>query len=479
MKKLLKLFSWILLSFMILGIMIGYAAVADTLVVSGHVEYKEKPYEGIYISNVAVVSQSGATSTDFEYVKPTSLKTTVNATSRNATVTYEITVHNNTDITYWYLGVESFKTYGSNSLLGTSNGVFVATKDGSAQNSAAFDSSDWVPPQTTRVFYATYTYGSAAQGEVSLWLNFSFGLHMDAVHDGFAEVLNDKISPYGYNYLSALFDEAYEEDGRTVLGNVGEHKDEFANIFGSNPTINIDGEEKPVTIMIERRNVDGNASSGDAYSTGTLSGCEYTMYITVDALNSPTRQATVYAVSYTCGADGVWYQIGELYEGEANIVDYDKTDSTYDGAFDVSNWKATQSDYVVTDKISYKVGYEQGTEYDKLNTIDQLMSTKDQEFYNKVNNNSQDLLKPVCLILYSYRHNNGQYIESVNTDNIDKSGYVALKSAFDKIKPYCLIANGAQEVKVQNASSLTRAELIYLLEEIQTAYDYYLAVNPN
>ena len=452
---------------------------ADTLTVSGAVNYSEKPYEGIYISNVSVVSQSGATSMELEYIKPTNLQTTVNATSRNATVTYEITVHNNTDITYWFLGVDSFEKYGSNSLVGATNGIFVTTKDGAAQNSTAFDSSDWVPPQTTRVFYATYTYGSAAQGEMSLLLNFTFGLHMDSVHDGFLSVLNDKTSAYGYYYLSGLFDEKYKEDGSTVIGSVGDDAAALRNVFGSNLKINIDGEEKPVTLMVERKNVDGNASSGDSYSTGALAGCEYTVYITVDDLSSAGGQATVYAVSYTCGADGVWRQIGELYEGTSTVMDYDNSNNTHEGAFDVSTWRATQNDYTVTDKISYKVGYAQGTQYDKLNTLEELMSTKDQEFYNKVNNNSQDLLKPVCQTIYSYRHNGGSYIESVNTNNIEKPGFAALKAAFDKIKPYCLIANGAQEVKIQNANSLSRAELICMLEEIQHAYDYYCEVNNN
>ena len=268
------------------------------------------------------------------------------------------------------------------------------------------------------------------------------------------------------------------ESGSTVLGNVGADKAIFDNIFGANPTINIDGVDKPVTIMIERTDVDGK-STGDSYTgAGAPTGCEYTLYVTVDDLSSPGGQATVYAVSYTCGPDGYWYQIGELYEGKSTITDYDTTNGTYEGAFNVDTWRATQKDYTVTDDISYKVGYEQGTQYDKLNTIEELMSTTDQEFYNKVNNNSGKLLKPVCNILYTYTHMNGQYAENENYDNKFKQGYDALKTAFDKIKPYCLIANGAQEVKIQNANSLTRAELIQMLEEIQHTYDYYLEVNP-
>ena len=96
---------------------------------------------------------------------------------------------------------------------------------------------------------------------------------------------------------------------------------------------------------------------------------------------------------------------------------------------------------------------------------------------NAVNNNSSKLLLPVCNILYSYVHSNGKWIESMNSTNMFKDGYDSLFEAFGKIKPYCYIGNGAQEVKIQNANSLTRAELIQLLQEVQHAYDYYLSVN--
>ncbi len=457
----------------------GYASLNDELTVSGEGVAKA-PEPALYITSVAVVSQRGASSEGCSYILPTNLQTEVAVSSVGATVTYEITVYNDTDITYWYLGPTAYDKFGQNSLVGATNGVSLVSKDNENASSTVFDEKDWVPPQTSRTFYVTYTFGRVAQGSVSLLVNFNFGLHMDAVQDEVLNVLNDKISPNGYTYLSQVFDEVYAETGATVIGNMGEHQEVFDRIFGADLTVNVNGEERPVTIMIERKDVDGNASSGDNYSgSGAPVGCEYTIYITTDELSSPGGKATVYAVSYTCGSDDVWYQIGELYEGKSTVEDYDATDGEYDGAFDVDSWKAVEKTYVVTDKISYKVGCEQGTQYDKLSTLEEIMSAKDQEFYNKVNNNSGDLLKPVCQIVYSYRHNNGQYEESQNLANSGKEGYAVLKTVFDKIKPYCLIANGAQEVKVQNANSLTRAELIRMLEEIQHAYDYYKSVNPN
>ena len=137
--------------------------------------------------------------------------------------------------------------------------------------------------------------------------------------------------------------------------------------------------------------------------------------------------------------------------------------------------------YTVISGVSYMVGAgeNEGQPFDRCTTITELMSIRgDTEFYNKVNNNSANLLKPVCKIVYSYQHVNGKYVESINEANRYKDGYDQLKAAFDRLKPNCFINNGGFE-RLENATSLSRAELVYMLEDIQQAYDYYKAVNPN
>ena len=483
MKTWTKAMLGISLSLMCLFMCIGYATLSDNLSISGNASATPPPEpDGIYISKVEIFSSSGMSSdASTTIVLPTNLKTSVNALTRGASITYAITVNNKTDMTYWYLGTNIESKADSNNLINTTNGISITTKDSSSSSSTAFDKSDWVPPHTERTFYATYVFGSSAQGNITTLVNFSFGFQMESFSDGFLKVLNDKVSSYGYYYLAGAFDSNYAESGSTVVGNVGCDKEIFDNLFGSNLTVNINGTDLPVTILVERQNVDGKTATGDKYSGNTsLSGCEYTVYITVDDLSSPGSKATVYAVSYTCGADGTWYQIGELYEGTCTVKDYDSSNDTYEGAFNVDNWTASEKEYTVIPGVTYKVGYlYQGTEYDKYTTIEQLMSKFDQELYNKVNNNSQTLLKAVCTTLYSYKHNNGQYVESINSANSSNPGYAELKNAFDRLKPYCYIGNGAQEVKLQNANSLSRAELIQMLEAIQNTYDYYLAVNPS
>ena len=481
MKSWLKTTFLILLSFMFVFLCIGYAYLTDHLAIIGTVDVKPSEPEGIYISSVLINSYNGLNPTSNDIILPTNLKSSWQVNSKNASITYEITVHNKTNMTYWYLGTTYVSDVENNSLINKSGGIIVTAKDNASSNSTSFDTSDWVPPQTKRTFYVTYTFGSNAQGNVTTMINFSFGLNVSSVSDEFIKVLNDKISEYGYDYLSDAFDAQYKENGSTVIGNIGDDKKLFDTLFGSSITVNVDGQELPVTILVERSNVDGKTGTGDSYAgSGAPTGCEYTVYITFDNLNPPSSNtATVYAVSYTCASDGTWYMIGELYEGTCSVEDYDTSTEAIEGSFNVDSWRAVKKEYTVIDGVTYKVGYlNEGTEYDKYTTIEELMSKFDQELYNKVNNNSQNLLKAVCKTLYTYQHNNGRYDEYENSENIANPGYAELKRAFDRLKPYCYIGNGAQEVKLQNANSLSRAELIQMLEAIQMTYDYYLAVNP-
>jgi len=482
MKTWRKALFLISLSFMFALICIGYAIVTDNLTISGTADVKPPDPEGIYISHVAIHSYNCLSPTGEIIVLPTNLQSSYKVNSQNATITYQITVHNKTDMSYWYLGIEYVPETENNSIVNTTDGIIISTKDSLSSNSENFDNADWVPPQTERTFYATYTFGSNAQGNISTLINFSFGLNVSSLSDGLLKVLNDKVSEFGYNYLANAFDEQYKENGSTVIGNVGNDKEIFDNLFGSSITATINGEELPVTVMIERKDVDGKANTGDSYDgTNAIAGCEYTVYITTDILEeSGSGTATVYAVSYTCDANGNWYIIGELYEGKSTIEQYENSDYANDIAFDVDSWKAVKKTYTVISGVSYTVGADQneGQPFDRCTTIEELMSiTGDTEFYNKVNNNSGNLLKPVCKILYSYQNVNGKFVESINEENRYKEGYDQLKAAFDRLKPNCFINNGGFE-RLENATSLSRAELVYMLEDIQHAYDYYLAVNP-
>lgn len=468
MTRLNKAFAWILLSFMSFGIMAGYAAVSDTLNISGTASFKAQPYEGVYISDVSLVSTNGLTSVNYDYYKPTNMASVVRVASSGATITYKVTVHNNTDVTYWYIGPDWIDEFESNALIGFSGGITITTKDNLNDSGQTFDNDDWIPPDTKRDFYVTYSFGvgALAQGYVSSLINFKFGIRMDAVHDQFLTVLNDTSPNGGYEYLTQKFNEKFAETGEKVLANIGEEKEIFDTLFGPNLTINIDGDEVPVTVMIRRENVDGR-DTGDDYSGTSFAptGCEYTIYITVDPLDSPTGEAMVYAVSYSNGgvgySDNTWYQLGQLYKGTADIIDYDTSTGGMQGAFDIYSWIASPERYEVANGITYLVGQEQGDQYDKLKTLEEIMSTNDQDIFNDIDNNR--ILKNVYDIIN-------------NPANASKPGLLGLREAFYDAAPFYNIMNNGQEIKV--ARNCTRAEIIPYILNIQTALDYYNQVNP-
>ena len=469
----------ITLSVMCLFLSVGYAIVSENFVITGTASVDPPEPQGLYISKVSVHSASGVSSVKETIMLPTSLGLDLSVGSRNASVTLEVTVHNKTDMTYWYLGQDILRSYGSNSVINTTNGISITTRDGASSSSTSFDNNDWVPPETERTFYVTYVFGSSAQGNISTLVNFKFGLNIGSFSDGFLRVLNDNASEYGYDYLASAFDENYSANGSTVIANLGDDKEIFDNLFGSSITVNVDGNNVPVTVVVERKNVDGKANNGDSYDAQNgPTGCEYTVYITVDDLKNTSGKATVYAVSYTCGADGVWYMIGELYEGKCNVETYENSNNPSDVAFDVESWRAVYKEYSVIGNLSYKVAYSNGERPEQYDEIAELMGMPDQSFFNRINNFANSMLTNACHVLYTYRNNSGQQVESVNTQNIANPGYEALKTAFDRLKPYLILDNGATNVRLDyKASALNRAELIPMLENIQSTYEYYLAVN--
>lgn len=429
---------------------VGYAAVADTLFVGGEAAVEGKPYEGVYITDVAVVASSGATSNNNDYVLPTNHLVSATPGRSGGSITYKITVFNNTTVTHWYLGTQYDADYGSNSMLGSGGGITVVTKDHQADSGATFNTGDWIPPETSRDFYVTYTYSSASQSPRQTFINFSFGVRMDAVHDEFLAVLNDRISEVGYNYLSGVFDHEYATEGSTRIDSVN-NADIFSTLFDG-LTVDVDGEKKQATVVVERKNMDGK-STGDSYENGP-SGCEYTVYITVEDPNASDK-VTVYAISYSYGTNstGQWYQIGELYEGTAS--------TTADGTFDTSSWKATAKTYTIADGITYKVGQQNGDQYEIMKDLDDILSVQDQNIFNTIDNTR--IFKKVYDILKSYQN---------STD----PAVAELRTTFESLSPYYNNFNNGQEFKV--IRSYTKSEIIPAIESLQHALDYFYQAYP-
>lgn len=419
-------------------------------------EFTYKPFEGVYIYSAEIYDSRNITSNALEFTHPTDLYSSVKASS-SASITYKVTFHNKSSVNQWFIQQTCDEKLVNNSLIGARNGITIITKDHPGDSTSTFNENDWIPADTFRVVYITYNFGSNAVNNIITFVTYMFGVKMDSVYTNFADVLNTTES---YALLTQAFNDKYQKTGEVTIANIGEEKQIFDQIFGENITIDVNGEEKPVTIMIRRENVD-NKSTGDSYSGSGPSGCEYTLYITIDELDpdkNPTGKATVYAISYSEGGisnQSQWYQLGELYEGTAQLDDYGTGD-----AFDYRNWTASPKEYVVANGVTYLVGQEQGDQYDKLKKLEDIMSTQDQDIFNFID--GSNLLKNV----YAIVHNN---------KNEGKPGYDILREAFLDARPFYVVHNGGAEVKVNR--NCTRAELVPYIEAIQKALDYYNQVN--
>ena len=449
MKKIHGILLYVTIFLMASFMTFGYSALADNLLITGSANAEGKPFKGVYIKEVTLMNATNVTGSKNEYILPTNHSISVRVGRTNGTVTYRITVHNNTDVTYWYIGPRCTNDYGQNSLVGKNNGISIVTKDQMSDNYQSFNSEDWVPPQTERDFYVTYTFGSNAPTDCSTLINFYFDIQMDAVHDEFLAVLNDTKPGGGYETLKAALQAEYTATGNVSVS-TSSHPELFDSLF-EDLMINMDGVEREANIVIRRENLDGDLTTGDQYNSGNPRGCEYTLYITVEPLTPGTRP-TVYAIAYSEGADAMgdlWYQVGELYEGTASV--------DANGNIDYESWIATQKTYEIADGISYIVGAQNGDQYDIMKTMEQLISAEDQDIFNQIDNTN--IFKKVYDIIQKHPY---------STD----PAVIGLKNAFYEAEKFYVNHNNGQEFKVVR-NKYTRAEIIYALQNIQMALDYY------
>lgn len=456
-----------LLSLMVCCLAVGYAAVADTLTVTGEVTVY--PKQGIYIVGAEMVSSSNATASQLRYIEPTNLETTFRGSQNSSSVTYKITVFNNTQYEYCYSGYycDSSLPYNGNQYLNMNwGGMTVTAKDNPTDTSATFNDKDAIVAGGTRIFYVTYTYGWRVpkNQDLSLLVNYQFGVNVDSVEgvaidktfEKFKSILNDTSEGGGYATLVDVIDNKYDYGGpsnqwqATYIGNVtGSHSEDSEavnKLFGDKLTITIDDVETNVTVLIKREDVDGNVNTGDSYAIGSGSsyihaeGCEMTLYLTTDKLDR-SGSAEVYAAVFTCnvnddGSYGNWYMLGDMFRGTAPVIGYEGQDST--GSFHTDTWKSTAATYQVTDTYSYSVA---------STDIRTVVQAVDQNAIKEM----QSLLTEAYGIIRS-----GQYVGSAMNQ---------LRSAFDAASHCYTITDNTVTVN----SNTQRAQLVPLIKALDAA----------
>ena len=113
MTKIIKIFCVSAFSFLCLFAALGYAEVSDTLSIIGDVD-AEVP-DTIFISDVTLSDvTAGGASNMVSAVYPTSINSSISLTRSNSSVTYTVTVFNNTGLRYEYIAAKYANEFYSN-----------------------------------------------------------------------------------------------------------------------------------------------------------------------------------------------------------------------------------------------------------------------------------------------------------------------------------------------------------------------------
>ena len=386
MKTWLKCLICISLSLMSLFTCMGYAKVSDIITVTGTVQ--SEMAEGIYITEIVDISDPTGSNVDKNTFSFISASTIIESTisrgtaSSKGVVKYEVTVFNNTSFTYYYRDIDfqtNLEGYNGNDYISdyspyTSIGVKCEFQDDSIVEKT-------VDPGEKVVFTVTYTIGEGLNNALD-WktlINIRFGINVgveeeaiDVVEARFLRILNTSTS---YEQLIDALDNKYDGYNTwtsnyigNVVGSFGEDSLAVNTLFAGHLQIMVDGQPRDATVLIKHENVDWIMDTGDNYvavnpdNGGRVegTGCEMTLYLTIDPLTASGAYVPVYAVVFTCDRDEVtgeklsdWYKVGTRYAGEANVVTYDGNYGT--GSFVTDNWRATAETYKVIEGYSFNI----------------------------------------------------------------------------------------------------------------------------
>ena len=345
MKVLTKAILCISLSLMCIFACIGYAAQTTELFIQGNATLP--PPNALYISDV-----SGG-----NYIDPDTLAYAGTVVTSDVTMrlqddgqygaSYRITVFNNTNVSYYYLAMVR-GTYTDE------NGTEVAYSNDNVEMSVDITLGDEVKPGEKKYINVTVKFkeGVTDTSDVTLFsmIDYQFSTTKPEASDEaavagvltrFPEILN---TPSEYETLTNAMNQLSSSRlSSSYIGNVVGANDNdsvaLQNLFGEALTLNIDGEDKPVTVMIKRENIDGSTGTGDNFGWFNR-GVEMTLYITADPLTSSGAYVPVYAVSYTMNqSTGEWYLIGGVFKGTAKVRNYGGISSSGKGSFDTDTWR--------------------------------------------------------------------------------------------------------------------------------------------
>ena len=389
MKTWLKGLICISLSFMCLFTCVGYALVAYYLAIDGSVKITLP--EGVYITNITDITDYSTSNIDTNEFASVSVSTNIENTisrgqgSTRGVVEYEITVFNNTDITYYYRDIyfqTNLSDYNGNDYISEYSEDINVTIDCVFENDTM--EAKKLAPGEKIIFSVVYTVGEAISADIDLkmLINVRFGINVEgeieaveAIEDRFLKILN---TPDTYNYLLDVLDNKFDGEylwTANYIGNVaGAGESAFSEdslivnaLFQNQLQMTIDGELKEATVIIKHESADGDDNTGDSYVATHPSGvsmgdsaCEMVLYLTIDSLDVPWGSATVYVMVFTCDSNmgekrSDWYKIGSTFVGTAPIVDYVTGYEPGVGSFRSTDWRTNTETYDLIEGYHFEI----------------------------------------------------------------------------------------------------------------------------
>ena len=299
----------------------------------------------VYITDAVWVTGDGTGSVVIKGYNATTLGSTVTLDSSKTTyATAKLTVYNSSSEVYAFNAVKYVSENYSNTDVVVEHPNI---KHGDTVDAGAYINFNVVFSYKSGVTPSNYLLDS--------FLNFEFTpldelpeeevIAVSGALGQFKDILNGESISDSLAQLTDQMDDynANDRHDDSYIGNVNGASDEDAvlleNLFQENLTLNIEGVETNVTILIKREDVDGDLTTGDA------DGREMTIYMTTSDLRQTgswfrPASATVYVSVFTSDDDGEnWYQIGDMYEGKATIKQYSGMPGG--GSFDTDTWKST------------------------------------------------------------------------------------------------------------------------------------------
>ena len=313
----------------------GDAAVSQSLTMNGTATYV--PPTGVYVYDVAV--PAGANAAISGYTMTTVNSTVTLGNSDNSTISYQISVYNNSPYEYTFNGVQHIDEAYDNEGI-----VFALSSLKKGDPLAAYEK---------KTFTVTFSYADGVTSDKTLnsVLNYEFVPKAEYIPEivvsdalgKFKEILN---TPADHKTLIDQMDDTTDRANNSYMGNVvgATTKDTkvleelFTEDGKTYLKIHIAGKETNITAMIKREDIDGKSTTGDA------NGNEMSIYMTADNI-SGSSSVQVFAAVFTKEGDGEWYQLGAMYEGTATTNNYSGSWFGTRNSFNTDRWRSSVNYY--------------------------------------------------------------------------------------------------------------------------------------